>query len=242
VWAAAACVGSTTKLLPSFRLANAQVRSCCSVLLCGWVVLGSRACCRRFWWQAGCGGYWAAAAAPAPLPLTASICTCKARANRGWVASTAPCCPLPPAGTQKHVHLECLRRWQENVQRRDAADGAPPRSRVPAWRLALPPHPVWRKAGVHCVAGVGMCGWGGKLPRPPNHLRDSTYAACLAARMPASPASPLRLACLQSGRSAAASAALCSQCPPAGPAAASSRCRRCGALPGLSASACSPLG
>lgn len=70
--------------------------------------LASLPCCHMRWARSS------ARLVPATQPASCKPASC-----------VPPCLLCAAAGTQKHVHLKCLRRWQESVQRRDIADGAP---------------------------------------------------------------------------------------------------------------------
>lgn len=71
--------------------------------------------------------------------------------------SAALLSPCLCTGTQKHVHLKCLRRWQESVQRRDIADERAFRCSVCRTLFSVPP-PKARAGGgaaMQALRGLG---------------------------------------------------------------------------------------
>ncbi|KAL4424312.1 hypothetical protein ABPG75_001613 [Micractinium tetrahymenae] len=86
--------------------------------------------------------------------------------------------PCLCAGTQKHVHLKCLRRWQESVQKRDISDERAFRCSVCRTPFSVPP-PKARTGGggaaMQALRGLGgalvivllACGLSGSAAGPP---------------------------------------------------------------------------
>ena len=141
----AACAGPLRTSLASSNPAAALVRR---VLV--FAARGARplqqSLCGEDRWQSrlalGLGFRFHGPPPPPPPPLTRSLLL---------PPSTYPDCA--PAGTQKHVHLKCLRQWQESVQRRDVNDERAFRCSVCRALFSLPP-PKGR-AGLKALRGVG---------------------------------------------------------------------------------------
>eukprot|EP00887_Chlorella_sp_A99_P006914 scaffold2.g6914.t1 len=81
--------------------------------------------------------------------LLISPCRCIARVHSSLLID-------PTTGTQRWVHVKCLRRWQMNVQRHNPADERAFRCGVCRAKFSLaPPRPQWSARLLHTLRGLG---------------------------------------------------------------------------------------
>jgi hypothetical protein len=75
-----------------------------------------------------------------------------------------------PVGTQRFVHLRCLRQWQDSVQKRNAADGEATRRRPGAAGTGAEAAP----SSCQCVAGCCDRRWAPCLARGLSNLQTES--------------------------------------------------------------------